>query len=188
MQLITAPPGAGKTRRLVSEIQARLHEGVSPYTIVATTFTREAAREIAERLGNDVPIRTLHGLGHWLIRLARQTRGDTVPRIVSEDKSMAIMERAIKELDAKYVEPRQALDDMARVRERGGREETLHPLVREIITRYTTILRADNLLDFTGILDEARRELEDPDLREFLRGLRVFVDEGQDGAPRGALG
>ena len=183
MQLITAPPGAGKTRRLVSEIQARLHEGVSPYTIVATTFTREAAREIADRLGNDVPIRTLHGLGHWLIRLARQTRGDTVPRIVSEDKSLAFMERAIKELDAKYVEPRQALDDMARVRERGGREEALHPLVREIITRYTTILKADNLLDFTGILDEARRELEDPDLREFLRGLRVFVDEGQDVNP-----
>jgi DNA helicase-2/ATP-dependent DNA helicase PcrA len=188
MHLITAPPGAGKTRRLVSEIQARLQEGVSPYTIVATTFTREAAREIADRLGHDVPIRTLHGLGHWLIRLARQTRGDHVPRIISEDKSLAVMERAIKELDAKYVEPRQALDDMARVRERGGQEEALHPLVREIVQRYQAILKADNLLDFTGILDEARRELADPDLREFLRGLRLFVDEGQDGAPRGALG
>ena len=184
MQLITAPPGAGKTRRLVSEIQARLREGISPYTIVATTFTREAAREIAERLGNDVPIRTLHGLGHWLIRLARQTRGDRVPRIVSEDKSLAIMERAIKEIDARYIEPRQALDDMARVRERGGREEALHPQVQEIINRYMTILRADNLLDFTGILDEARRELENPDLREFLRGQRVFVDEGQDVNPQ----
>ncbi|MGB2894907.1 MAG: UvrD-helicase domain-containing protein, partial [Anaerolineales bacterium] len=121
MQLITAPPGAGKTRRLVSEIKERLEEGVSPYTIIATTFTREAAKEISKRLGNEVPIRTLHGLGHWLIRLARQTRGDRLPRIISEDKSLAIMERAIKELDAKYIEPRQALDDMARVRERGGR-------------------------------------------------------------------
>ena len=49
--------------------------------------------------------------------------------------------------------------------------------------RYQAILKADNLLDFTGILDEARRELEDPDLREFLRGLRLFVDEGQDVNP-----
>jgi DNA helicase-2/ATP-dependent DNA helicase PcrA len=47
-----------------------------------------------------------------------------------------------------------------------------------------TILKADNLLDFTGILDEARRELENPDLREFLRGQRVFVDEGQDVNPQ----
>lgn len=184
MLLVTAPPGSGKTRRLVADIQERLREGVSPYTIIATTFTREAAREIAERLGNEVPIRTLHGLGHWIIRLSRQTRGDRVPRIVSEDKALAIMERAIKELDAKYIEPRQALDDMARVRERGGREETLHPQVQEIIARYMTILRADNLLDFTGILDEARRELESPDLREFLRGQRLFVDEGQDVNPQ----
>jgi DNA helicase-2/ATP-dependent DNA helicase PcrA len=184
MQLITAPPGAGKTRRLVSDIQERLQQGVSPYTIIATTFTREAAREISDRLGNEVPIRTLHGLGHWIIRLSRQTRGERVPRIVSEDKSLAIMERAIKELDAKYIEPRQALDDMARVRERGGRQEALHPRVQEIIGRYMTILRADNLLDFTGLLDEARRELESPDLREFLRGQRVFVDEGQDVNPQ----
>jgi superfamily I DNA/RNA helicase len=91
MQLITAPPGAGKTRRLVSEIKERLEGGVSPYIIIATTFTREAAKEISERLGNEVPIRTLHGLGHWLIRLARQTRGDRLPRIISEDKSLAIM-------------------------------------------------------------------------------------------------
>ena len=184
MQLITAPPGAGKTRRLVSEVQERLNEGVSPYTIIATTFTREAAREISERLGNEVPIRTLHGLGHWLIRLARQTRGDRLPRILSEDKSLSIMERAIKELDAKYIEPRQALDDMARVRERGGREESLHPVVHEIINRYKTILKADNLLDFTGILGEARRELENPDLRAFLRGQRIFVDESQDVNPQ----
>ena len=184
MYLITAPPGAGKTRRLVSSIQERLSEGVSPYMIIATTFTREAAREIAERLGNEVPIRTLHGLGHWLIRLAHQTRGDSVPRVISQDKSLAIMERAIKELDAKYVEPRQALDDMARVRERGGREETLHPLVQQAISRYMAILEADRLLDFTGILDAAHRELENPDLREFLRGQRVFVDEGQDVNPQ----
>lgn len=184
MHLITAPPGAGKTRRLVCSIQERLSEGVSPYMIIATTFTREAAREIAERLGNEVPIRTLHGLGHWLIRLAYQTRGEGAPRVISEDKSLAVMERAIKELDVKYVEPRQALADMARVRERGGREETLHPLVQRVIGRYMAILEADRLLDFTGILDGARRELKNPDLREFLRGQRIFVDEGQDLNPQ----
>jgi DNA helicase-2/ATP-dependent DNA helicase PcrA len=184
MRLVTAPPGAGKTRRLVSDIQERLQEGVFPYSIIATTFTREAAKEIAERLGGEVPIRTLHGLGYWLIRLSRQTRGEVVPRVISEDKSLSVMERAVKELDVKFVEPRQALEDMARVRERGGRPESLHPLVQQVISRYLAILRADNQLDFTGILDEAQRELQNPDLQEFLRGQRVFVDEGQDLNPQ----
>jgi superfamily I DNA/RNA helicase len=45
MKLITGAPGAGKTNRLVSEIRQRLTEGVSPYMILATTFSRQAARE-----------------------------------------------------------------------------------------------------------------------------------------------
>jgi len=183
MKLITAGPGSGKTQRLASDIQDRLDEGVSPYMIMATTFTREAAREIAERLGGEVSIRTVHGLGYWLIRLARRVRGEVVPRVISEEKAMAVMERAAKELDVKFIEPRRAMDDMARIRERGGRLETLHPQVQHVIERYFEILSSENLMDFTGILDEARKELADPDLQAFLQGQHLFVDEGQDISP-----
>jgi len=183
MRLVTAGPGAGKTRRLVSDIKEKLNEGVSPFMILATTFTREAAREIEERLGGDVPIRTIHGLAYWIVRLSRKAREEPVPRVISDDGSMAIMERAIKELAFQFIEPKQALDDMARVRDRGGSYDELHPQVRQLTDRYFSILSTDNKVDFTGILEEARRELDNEALREFLEGKYVYVDEGQDVNP-----
>lgn len=180
MKLVTAGPGAGKTKRLVFEIQKRLDQGISPYTIIATTFTREAAREIEDRLGGEVAIRTLHGLAYWIIRLSRQSRGDAVPRVISDERAAALMERASKELDIKYMEPRQVLEDLARTREKGGKIEALHPQAQGAIERYFRILSSENLLDFTGLLDEAKRELENPELRQFFRGQRIFVDESQD--------
>jgi DNA helicase-2/ATP-dependent DNA helicase PcrA len=183
MKLVTAGPGAGKTRRLVSEIQERLDQGVSPYTVIATTFTREAAREIEDRLRGEVAIRTLHGLAYWIIRLSRQSRGDVVPRVISEERAIALMERASKELDIKFMEPRQILEDLARTREKGGKIEALHPQSRAAIDRYFRILSSENLLDFTGLLDEAKRELENPELRQYFKGQRIFVDEAQDVNP-----
>ncbi len=183
MKLITAGPGAGKTQRLVSDIKERLYEGVSPFMILATTFTREAAKEIEGRLGGEVPIRTIHGLAYWLVRLSRRARGAVVPRIVSEDGSLALMERAMKELDITFVEPRKAVEDMARIREVGGEIETLHPQVVQMIERYFNIMSSENLMDFTGILEEAKQELSSEELRKFLEGQHVFVDEGQDVSP-----
>lgn len=180
MKLITGAPGAGKTNRLVSEIRQRLTEGVSPYMILATTFSRQAAREIADRIGGDVPVRTIHGMAYWLIRLARKARGDKVPQVISEDRALALMERAAKEIDVQFVEPRQAIQDMERIRSRGGKYDALHPLVQQMIQRYFQILRAENLVDFTGLLEQCSRELEDAELRSFLKGICVFVDEGQD--------
>lgn len=180
MKLITGGPGSGKTQRLVEGIEARLHAGASPYTLLAATFSRQAAAEISERLGGDVAVRTVHGMAYWLIRLARRARGDRVPRVISEDESLVVIERAAKEIGAKFLEPQAVIQDMERIRAKGGRFEALHPQAQEMIQRYFQILAAENLLDFTGILEVARRELEDPDLRSFLGGMRLFVDEGQD--------
>jgi len=183
MKLITGAPGAGKTNRLVTEIRGRLAKGVSPYVILATTFSRQAALEISERLEGEVPVRTIHGTGYWLMRLARNARGEQVPTVISEDKTLALIDRATMELGVKYVEPRQVMQDMERIRSRGGKFEALHPQVQQVIHRYFQILHAENLVDFTGILEECVKELENPDLCEFLKGIHVFVDEGQDVNP-----
>jgi DNA helicase-2/ATP-dependent DNA helicase PcrA len=183
MKLITAGPGAGKTQRLVSSITEKLKEGVSPFMVLATTFTREAAREIEERSGGDVPIRTIHGLAYWIIRLSRKSRQEVIPRVLSDDGSLALMERSIKELGFQFIEPRQALEDMARVRDHGGSFDDLHPQVCKLIDRYFSILSSENKVDFTGILEEAQRELCSEDLREFLKGKHILVDEAQDVNP-----
>ncbi len=180
MKLITGGPGSGKTQRLVEEIRGRLKAGVSPYMIMATTFSRQAAAEIARRLGGDVPVRTVHGAAYWLIRITRRARGERVPKVISEDRALVVMERAAKEVGAKFLEPAAVVQDMERVRSQGGGFEALHPQAQEMIERYFQILGAENLLDFTAILEEARRELQDPELRSFLGGMHLFVDEGQD--------
>ncbi|MGA9532934.1 MAG: ATP-dependent helicase [Anaerolineales bacterium] len=180
MKLITGGPGSGKTQRLVDEVEARLKDGVSPYLLLATTFSRQAAAEISRRLGGDVAVKTVHGTAYWLIRLARKARGDQVPKVISEDESLKMMERAAKEVGARFLEPQAVIQDMERIRAKGGRFEMLHPQAQEMIQRYFQNLAAENSIDFTGILEAAREELEDPKLRSFLQGLRLFVDEGQD--------
>lgn len=180
MKLIVAPPGAGKTRTLVEQIHQELTDGLSPYRILATTFSREGARELSERLGGDVPVRTVHSLALWVVRIAHQARGARPPQVLPADKSLLLLERAMREVNAKFIELPQAQAEIAFVRERGGTMIALHPTVARIAERYLQLLREENQIDFTGILEAARRELVDPELQAFLRGMHLFVDEAQD--------
>ena len=71
--LVQAGPGTGKTRTLTHRVAHLLHRGqVRPDQILAVTFTRQAAKEMAERLQQllgrefavgDLAIKTFHALG-----------------------------------------------------------------------------------------------------------------------------
>jgi DNA helicase-2/ATP-dependent DNA helicase PcrA len=61
--LISATPGSGKTRTLVSKVQHLIKSGVSPERIVVVTFTNKAASELKHRLQcNRVKCGTFHAL------------------------------------------------------------------------------------------------------------------------------
>ena len=75
-QLVLAGAGSGKTRVLVHRIAWLIRaEGLSPYSVMAVTFTNKAAREmrgrIEEMLGRPTHglwIGTFHGLAHRLLQ------------------------------------------------------------------------------------------------------------------------
>lgn len=72
--LVMAGAGSGKTRCVQHRIGWLLHNGVSPRSIVAVSFTRDSADEIRERAetihddADRIHARTLHSLGYWILR------------------------------------------------------------------------------------------------------------------------
>jgi DNA helicase-2/ATP-dependent DNA helicase PcrA len=82
---VCAGPGSGKTRVLVHRIAHLLqNEDIDPGEILAVTFTRKAAIEMKERVGNLVgkdvlkrlTVCTLHSFCCMALRIAANNRND----------------------------------------------------------------------------------------------------------------
>lgn len=81
--LVLAGAGSGKTRVLVHRIAWLVqHQDITPFNILAVTFTNKAANEMRERLSKLVAIPvanmwvgTFHGLAHRLLRAHWQEAG-----------------------------------------------------------------------------------------------------------------
>ena len=71
--LVKAGPGAGKTRVVSERVISLISAGVDPLKIIVITFTREAAREVQNRIETAYPrsgvwVSTIHSLGHHILK------------------------------------------------------------------------------------------------------------------------
>ncbi|MDR3478146.1 MAG: DNA helicase II [Gammaproteobacteria bacterium] len=107
-QLILAGAGSGKTRVLVHRIAWLVEvEGLSPYNVLAVTFTNKAANEMRSRIetllgpsAKSMWVGTFHSLAHRLLRMHWQEAG--LPegfQILDSDDQYRLVKRVIASLD-----------------------------------------------------------------------------------------
>jgi len=199
--LVLAGAGSGKTRVLVHRIAWLLEvEQISPWSILAVTFTNKSAREMQSRIeqllqapNSGMWVGTFHGLAHRLLRAHWQEA--RLPRefqILDSDDQLRLVKRVMRSLDideAKWP-PKQAQWYINAQKDEGLRPQHLDPghdpyqrqMVR-IYTEYETACERGGMVDFAELLLRAHELWRDrPDiLGHYRKRFRhVLVDEFQD--------
>lgn len=199
--LIQAGAGSGKTRVLTHRI-AWLNqvEGVSPFGILAVTFTNKAAGEMRSRveelLGNTIGpmwVGTFHGLSHRFLRMHwKEAQLPQAFQILDSEDQRRMVQRSIRGLglDEAHWPPRTAMWYINAKKDEGLRAQhirdegdpTEQQMVR-IYEAYQTACELAGAVDFAELLLRALETLRDND--ELLmhyqnRFQHVLVDEFQD--------
>ncbi|MDJ0739598.1 MAG: DNA helicase II [Gammaproteobacteria bacterium] len=199
--LVLAGAGSGKTRVLVHRIAWLIQvEGLSPWGILAVTFTNKAAREMRHRiehlLGQPVGgmwVGTFHGLAHRLLRAHWQEAG--LPQgfqIMDADDQQRLVKRIIRDMnldDTKWP-PRQAQWFINKQKDEGLRAEHVDhggdPYQRQMIAiyrEYEAACQRAGSVDFAELLLRAHELWRDrPDVLAHYRERfgAILVDEFQD--------
>lgn len=107
-QLILAGAGSGKTRVLIHRIAWLIEvEKLSPFNILAVTFTNKAANEMRSRIENmlQLPTRTMwigtfHGLSHRFLRAHWEAAGlPQAFQIIDSDDQFRMIRRVLQALN-----------------------------------------------------------------------------------------
>ncbi|NTS76732.1 DNA helicase II [Catenovulum sp. SM1970] len=199
--LVLAGAGSGKTRVLVHRIAWLMQvERVSPYSILAVTFTNKAAKEMRGRIEEllnmsvqNMWIGTFHGLAHRLLRLHYQDA--KLPegfQILDSDDQLRLLKRIIKamELDDKKWPAKQAMWYINGKKDEGLRPKHIEvyndPIEKtwlSIYQNYQDTCDRAGLVDFAELLIRAHELwLNHPHLLKHYQGRfsQILVDEFQD--------
>lgn len=197
--LTLAGPGSGKTRVVTHRIAYMLDQGVSPYSILALTFTNKAAREMKariDRMVDDCPVwmGTFHGYCARFLRRFGEMVG-IAPNftIFDTDDAKNALKKAIEQANVSLTHLNQG--DIGRrigaLKNKAISPEIFEGTVRgdhdRIISKvypiYQKLLRQFNAVDFDDLLMHTANILRsNPDLRADLDAKHryILVDEYQD--------
>lgn len=200
-QLVLAGAGSGKTRVLVHRIAWLMQvEQVSPYGIMAVTFTNKAAAEMRGRTEQllrgtvrGMWLGTFHSLAHRLLRTHYQeARLPESFQILDSDDQLRLLRRTIKalNLDDKKWPPRQAMwfinsnkDEGLRPQHIDSHTDPVKATWLRIYQAYQDTCDSAGLVDFAELLLRAHELfLQHPLLLNHYRERfqHILVDEFQD--------
>ncbi|MBQ8807864.1 MAG: UvrD-helicase domain-containing protein, partial [Clostridia bacterium] len=201
--LVLAGAGSGKTRVLTHRIAYMIaSKGVSPWSILAITFTNKAAREMAQRVenlvgsvANDMWVRTFHSACVRILRRDIDRLGyDTRFNIIDSDDQKSLVKECLKELgiDEKQLPPRSVMSEISFAKdnlftpsqyELECADDYRKRQIARIYGLYQKKLKTANDLDFDDlIMLTVQLFMENEDVLEFYRNKfqYILVDEYQD--------
>ncbi len=199
--LVLAGPGSGKTRVLTHRVAYLIHEcRISPYNILAVTFTNKAAREMRSRLDRlvgenrtrDLTIGTFHATcARFLRRDGERVGLDRGFVIYDDEDQTALMKQIIKDLNLndKLYRPGAVLGAIGKAKdELIGPDEYVaptywHEAVGRAYKRYQDSLAQNNAVDFDDLIMSTVTLLRDNSdvLDRYQERFRyLHVDEFQD--------
>ena len=200
--LIIAGAGSGKTKALTTKIAYLLEEKeVSPYNILAITFTNKAAKEMKDRLyslvgsiSKKLQVSTFHSFGLRLLRENFEVLGyDQNFNIMDADDSLTVVKKILKDmnLDSKVYNPRAIRNKISSCKNElitpeqykkytvSDYEETVY----EVYKKYEEKLYKNNSVDFDDLLILPIKLFRNhKDILEKYQELfqYVLIDEYQD--------
>lgn len=180
--LVNAGAGSGKTLVLSLRVTRLLKEGVSPWNILALTFTRYAAGEMRRRIEAEVgeqrklTLSTFHAFAASLIERWGELLGYRKNFSIYDGADQVEVLREILTEQGMVLNPQQVARDM-----QNGILSDGDILSRE----YQRRLKERNALDYPGLIRTANRLLEEPPVRQACmeRFHTLLVDEVQDTDP-----
>ena len=201
--LVLAGAGSGKTTVLVNRIAYIIEtEKVSPFNILAITFTNKAAKEMYERVVNilgdiaeDMWISTFHSACVKILRRTIHLLGYENDFVIYDSADTGtLIKECLKELnmDDKLFPPRmvssvisKAKDNMQEPDSFGAVNEKnyFNSKIAEVYELYQKKLKRNNALDFDDIvLNTVKVFMENQDILENYqkRFKYILVDEYQD--------
>lgn len=199
--LILAGAGSGKTATMTHRIAYLIEQGVSPYQILAVTFTNKAAGEMRERVEKLVGrcpgmwIMTFHAMSLRILRehcerigyqhnfvvydtIDQKTLIKTIMKEQNIDAKLypqAYLSAAISKQKEHDVSPREYLETEA--------DNFRSKVIGSVYRNYQEQLKRNNAMDFDDLLVNALHVLRDnPDiLADYQHRFRyILVDEYQD--------
>ena len=200
--LILAGAGSGKTRVLTTKVAYLIEEvGISPYNILAITFTNKAAKEMSNRLyrligdkAKYVQVSTFHSFGVKILRENFKYLGyDKNFIIMDSEDSVSVIKKILKEkgIDPKIYNPNAIKNKIS-----SCKNEMMSPkdyekyvasdfekIVLLVYELYEDTLKKNNSIDFDDLLLlPIKLFRENPNILQNYqeRFQYILIDEYQD--------
>lgn len=199
--MIIAGAGSGKTRVLTYKVAHLIESGISPYNILALTFTNKAASEMKERVSglintnsDNIWMGTFHSIFARILRFEAEKIGFTRNfTIYDTDESASVIKLVMQEngISTDKTNPKAVQSTISYLKNKiispdefsANAKTFFEKITEKIYPEYVRILLKNNAMDFDDLLLKPIELFErHPDVLEKYRERFKFIliDEYQD--------